>query len=426
MSNRFVGVRSAVKNSAFLFATQAASIAIRFAYLFVLARILSPARYGALNYALSWYLLVLPLTYLGADVILSREVGLSRERASSLLGATLGMRLIAAFLVTLGLLVTISLFVDDPSLSTLVALFSCALVGRSLWMWSASVFTAFEETRFTLRFEVITRLLELTAVVIVVRLLGPDLYKIAIVHACSWLLQGTAATLLVFRRYEPRIHLPRLQWLQLLATGFPGAAFSISTAAFFQLPIILFGQIIGTGNSLGYFALAFQVITYLVGIPTVIASASLPVLSRSAARGDGKDRIAAVILAAATVVGGLGLVLAASLVGRPVVTFLFGERYAGAALVLQHSLWLLPLASIAMLLQNVLFSNDVRSLGAKFGPLVGLAVMIGLFPTLTQSRGYVGALICLAAGLALWIVFASIESFRMGFFKMRTARLRLN
>jgi len=211
-----------------------------------------------------------------------------------------------------------------------------------------------------------------------------------------------------------------------LKDGSPGAAFSISTAIFFQLPIVLFGQIEGPGNSLGYFALAFQVISYLVGIPTVIASASLPVLSRSAARQDGKDRLVAQYLIGGIILGGMSLVLAASLLGRPFVTSLFGYRYAEAALILKAGLWILIPASIAMLFQNLLFSNHVRSWTARMAPLFGVVLMIILFPALTRAEGYAGSLLAVAAGLLLWTFLAGAETFRIGFFKKPINGLKMN
>ena len=213
---RFSGVRSVARNSAFLFATQATSIAIRFVYLFILARTLSPAAYGSLNYSLSWYLVVLPLTYLGADVVLARHIGRRHDGASHLLGSTLGMRVSAAVLVTGSLLAASSLREQDTYLKGLIALFSCALIGRSVWMWSASVFTAFEQAGLTLGFEIASRLLELCAVLLVLKLFGPDLYKIAIVHAFSWLLQGATSTIVAVRRYSPSFKRPGFEWLHLL------------------------------------------------------------------------------------------------------------------------------------------------------------------------------------------------------------------
>jgi O-antigen/teichoic acid export membrane protein len=375
---------------------------------------------------MSWYLIVLPLTYLGGDIVLAREIGRRRESASALLGATFGMRTCAALLVTSVLLVTSELVERDTYLAGLIALFSCALIGRSLWMWSASVFTAFEEARLTLRFEVASRLLELFAVLLVIKLLGAELYDIAMAHAFSWLLQGIAATVYVFRRYSPNFQRPNVEWIRLLREGSPGAAFSISTAIFFQLPIVLFGRIEGGGNSLGYFALAVQVISYFVGISTLIASAALPVLSRSAARQDGKDRLAALFMIGGIFVVGASLALAASLLGHSFVTFLFGDRYAGTVAVLQASLWLFIPASIAILFQNVLFSNQIRTLVPTIAPLLGVATMLVLFPASTRAEGYLGALLAVAAGLVMWTFLAAAETLRIGFFKRPITGLNVN
>lgn len=408
---------SAGRNAVFLLSSQFASLLIRLVYLLIMARTLPPEAYGALSYALSWYLLFLPATYLGADVVLSREIARARETAPALLGATLGLRVCAITLVTAASILLANLLENDAYLRILIVLFSFSLLGRSLWMWCASAFTAFEEARLVLRFEVAFRFLEVGVLIFFLLMVGPDLWSIAIIHACSWLLQAVAAIGAVRRRHAIRFTVPAAKWLKVLRDGIPGAALAFSMAAFFQLPIVLFRQVEGLDESLGHFALSFQILTYLLTIPYVIATASLPVLSRSAVRGDGKDRAAVVLLVAIIVVGGALVTIAGSFFASPAVVTLFGLNYASAAQVLAEGLWLLIPASLAIMLQHVLFSYSARVNIAAAAPLVGSASMAALFPVLTRENGEGGALTAVAVGLLTWCTFTLIALFRTGFFK---------
>lgn len=415
----FSGVKSVGRNTAFLLFNQFASLLIRLIYLFILARALAPEGYGALSYALSWYLLLLPATFLGADVVLSREIARRREAAPVLLGTTLGLRVCAAILV-LGASLLLAITIEgDDYVRSLVMLLSFSLLGRSLWMWSASAFTALEETRFIPRFELTSRLLELGVLTSFLATVGPDLRGIAIIHASSWFLQGIAAVAAVSRRYGISVHWSGGGWLAVLRDGIPGAAFVMALAAFFQLPIVLFRHLDGIDPALGHFALGFQVVTYLLTIPYVVANASLPVLSRSAIRKDGKDRIAVFLLSAIILVGGAAFASAGSLVAGPLVISLFGSNYAAASIVLSQGLWLLIPGSFAMLMQQVLFSTSVRSTVAAMAPLVGVAAMSALFPVLVRYNGPAGALWSVAVGLLIWFACTSTILLRTGFFRRR-------
>ena len=417
---RMSGVISAGKNSAILLTTQLVSVLIRLAYLTILARAVAPAEYGLLTYSLSWYLFLLPFTFLGADVVLGRELS-RRKDAPELLGVTLGTRAVGVILVLVFSLILAFAIEPNAQLRSLVILFSLSLPGRSLWMWGAAAFIAYERSRTVMAFELWFRLLEVVVILSVLHWIGPSLYLIAMIHAASWLLQGFAAAWAVRRRYGLSLGWPNAGWLKTVRDGIPGATFAIAMAAFFQLPIVLFRLFQGTGDELGHFALAYQFVTYLLTIPYVVAYASLPILSRSAQRQDGKDRTAVWAMASLIVLGGIVVGIVTGFAGRPIVTSLFGAGYVAAATVLNVGIWLLIPASLAMLLQQVLFSHAITSRVAAAGPLVGVLTMILLFPFIQLSTEYRSALATVACGLAAWLILVLGEVIRMGFFGARQA-----
>jgi O-antigen/teichoic acid export membrane protein len=419
---RFSGVQSAARNSAQLIGTHFSSILIRIIYIMILVRSLSPADYGILNYGLSWYLAFIPLTYLGADVVLSRGIARRREAASELLGITLGLRCYAIVLVVVASIVLAGAVENDGQVRSLLLLFSVALIGRSLWMWGMSAFTAFEEARVIMQLEIMFRVLEVGALIVFLTTAQVSLVGIAIIHVGSWCLQGAVTIAEVRRRHKVHLRQPDGRWIVVLRDGIPGAIFAIAAAAFFQLPVILFRQVEGTSMSLGYFALALQLVASLQIIPYAIATASLPVLSRSAARGDGKDRAAVLLLVAVIVLAGAVLATGASFFVSPLVEGLFGARYASAAILLSDALWLLIPISISMLLQQILFSNSIRSKLGAAAPLLGVTAMVILFPRLTLAAGHSGAFLAMAIGISIWLLCTASVLIRAGFFSKHRGR----
>jgi O-antigen/teichoic acid export membrane protein len=310
----------------------------------------------------------------------------------------------------------------DVYVRSLVILFSFSLLGRSLWMWSAAAFNAFEETYFVAAFELGIRSLEVIALLMLLAYVGPDLRWIAAIHVAFWVIQGATGLALISRRHGISINLPNVGWLTVARDGIPGAAFGIAMAAFLQLPIVLFRQIEGIGDPLGHFALGFQIVSYLMSIPFVVAHASLPVFSRSAERKDGKDRTATVALTILIIVGGAGAALIAAFVAIPVVKWLFGENYLPVASIVMAGLWLLIPASLAMLFQQVSFSTALNSNLAAWASLIGVASMVALFPALLRAGGDAGALVSIGVGLAIWLTCVFVAVLRGGFFKRHAVK----
>ena len=69
------GLRSIAGNAAYNVTAKAFNIALRLGYVVLLARLLGRADYGLLVYALTWYVLFIPLTNLGQDLVLARALG---------------------------------------------------------------------------------------------------------------------------------------------------------------------------------------------------------------------------------------------------------------------------------------------------------------------------------------------------------------
>jgi O-antigen/teichoic acid export membrane protein len=126
------------------------------------------------------------------------------------------------------------------------------------------------------------------------------------------------------------------------------------------------------------------------------------VLSRSAAREDGKTRIAALatligVPAASAVLGLLALWLAA-----PVTALLFGARYLEAGRILAEAIWLLLPLSLAIGLQQIAFSHRGNLRLASLSTILGILAMAALYAPLTRAMAYHGALLATGIGMAIW------------------------
>ena len=62
----------------------------------MLARYLGAKLYGLYNYGLSWYLFFLPLSILGVNWVLAREIGADQKKTASLVTHTFLIRLVSS------------------------------------------------------------------------------------------------------------------------------------------------------------------------------------------------------------------------------------------------------------------------------------------------------------------------------------------
>lgn len=404
---RAAGIRSVFRNSSFLLGSHALTVLVRIVYVVMLARFLGPDAYGTFNYGMSWYLSLIALTYLGLDVVLAREIGRGHDSVAVLVGTTFSLR--AGVAVGIALLSgTAALMAEpNPAARDLIVVLSAALVGRAIWLWCVSVFTAFEDTRYVLAIDLLFRPLEVLVVALILILLQSvqmSILAVGIAHAAIWCIQGAVGVLAVRRRTTPICF--RMTWHDvrpLLLAGVPGALYILAVAWFMQAPIVLFRLFMGTGENLGHFAVAIQVVGYLVVVPYLAASAALPVLSRSAARGDSKDRSAILAMlflipCGGAAIGSLGMMLA-----TPLAVFALGAEYGGAGAVLSEAIWLLIPFSLAMGLQQVVFAHRRHISVVSFSGVLGGATMAVLFVPLTQALSYRGALIAIGAGMLVWV-----------------------
>ncbi len=395
-----IGVSSIAKNAFFLLGGRWLTTAIQGAYAIVLARMLGPELYGLYNYGLSWYLAFILFATLGLAAVLSREVGRDFEDRSKVVDRTLLVRLsisifVAALAGSIGFLTE-----TDPRMKTLLLLFSWALVGRSLAIWTKEVFNAYESNRYYLFQQAVFRPLEVFAGIAVL-VAGGKILAVAAVHALSWWLQAIGGLLFVTKRIIP-INI-QWSWRSHLNIFSQGLVICLSQFMIFWPlfgAVILFRFLGGTDSRLGQLALLLQIFWVAFRIPESLSVAALPVLSRAAAKGEGKDRLFAETTLRINLIFGAALGLLGMGMGPWVVMRIFGASYERAGRLLGYGLWLLIPYGCGFALYYVYLAKkqDLRALGhATLGAVTFTLGMLILAPRLYVG----GALIALAAGMII-------------------------
>ncbi len=392
------GIKSIAVNTIYLSLARTITSTARIVYAIILARLLGAELYGLFNYGLSWYLLFLALSSLGLSSITIREIGRNRSLAPQLLGQTLAMRTVSTFTMALLSFLLALLIESDPTSRRLLFIFSIALFGRGLSTWSKTVCQAYEASALVLIQEVIFRLLE---VLVGVGFLyaGFGIIEIAMVHAASWLLQGSVGLRLI-RRYLLDVQMiwDTSAFIRLIRSGVPFIIGGFLSSWLVQGSILMYRHLEGIGIGLGQLALALQALFILGGVVSVLGGAALPVLARSVDRGDGKsDHFVDLVLRGGLLMSG-ALSIAAVAIGPELVNLLFGPSYEMTAMLLPWTL---------ILIAPYFWMNTLSSMIVAYGRYwmvmlnnaLGASIFTLSFPFLVSEFDLSGVVIALALGL---------------------------
>jgi O-antigen/teichoic acid export membrane protein len=394
------GVRSIARNSMYLMGSQWVNMAIRLCYVILLARWLGPKQYGIFNYAMSWYMVLLPFSGLGLGVILSHEIPRTFGNPREVLSRTFTLRVLSfSFFAVLCALAGFFLETDREA-RTLLFVFSSALMGRSLATWTSSVFTAHEASQYSFFFHSLFRSAELL-LSLAVLLLGGGLTGLAAIHSLTWWMEGGIGVLWIGKRYSP----VRFEgsWKDLkpyLRSGVLTCIGSVASTFLLQGSLILYRSVAGLGEGMGQLALAVQALILMGTLPGYLTAGALPVLSRSTLRGDGKARFFAESAIRAALVGGTALGLTGLALAPRLIPAVFGPSYGEAGVLFGWIFWILIPLTVSTIIAGLFQSMGEYAVPTLFA-LLSVAVLTVLIHPMISAAGRTG--VVAALGIALLV-----------------------
>ena len=185
--------------------------------------------------------------------------------------------------------------------------------------------------------------------------------------------------------------LPRLERaaaVGLLREALPVAVAIAMNVLYLRLLVIMV-SLLSNETETGYYATSFRVLEMLIGLPTLVLSVALPLLSVAGAEDLERLRYGLQRTLEVAVVAASGLVVA-TVVVAPAVPVLFGDEFDGAVGMLQVQAWaLIPLFVGQALGLALIALRGQRALAIGNGVAVLLVVVVGLL--LIPDHGGTGA-----------------------------------
>lgn len=394
------GIRSIARNAFFLMGSHWVNIVIRLCYVVFLARWLGPELYGLFNYAMSWYMVMLPLAGLGLGIIMGRDIPRNPDRRFDVLSGTFSLRVISSFFCALLCALSGLLLEENPEARNLLLVFSSALMGRSIAFWASSAFTAFESSHYILLFHSSFRTAELLFSVTYI-LLGGGLLGLSLIHSLSWWAEAMFSLHWIKKSFSAVTFRARKKELaDYFRRGLLLGIFAVSSVFVLQGPLILYRYISGLGEHLGQLALAMQALILLASLPGYLTAGALPVLSRSILRGDGKARFFTESTIRVTIIAGTAMGLTGLAVLPWFVETIFGPSYGNAGNLLAWTLWFLIPVAVSTTVRGIFMARGEYAVPALFSLAGASVLLLVIYPaiSLMGSAGVIGTL-----GLALLV-----------------------
>lgn len=393
------GLRSVVRNGAWLFGASWLATLLRLVYVAILARWLGPEGFGLISTLQSTYLAVLALATAGLPAFLSRARS-ERGDLRGLLGEALsvqGAGLLACALAFVALAAGSGASGEEW---LLIGLFAGALVLRGLSIAVGDVFTAHEDSAMVLRLVGAFRLMEVLAGTCVLWL-GGGLAGVALVHLVSWLAEAATGLWLMRRKLGP------LGGFGFDIAGIAGPLFGVGIALaaghwIRSAPLVLVRYSDATGDMIGQFALAWNAALMLATLTVTVLTAAFPVLGRAHQRADGKDVRYLDFCVRYGLLAGAVAGLVAHGMGGVLMQAIGGGDYGAAEAVFQVAACVIGPVAASFAVDQILYLKGRLGWLAAVNGLAVLALAVGFVPVFSAYGAPA------AAGLTLAVVLAGL------------------
>ncbi|MBW2253873.1 MAG: oligosaccharide flippase family protein [Deltaproteobacteria bacterium] len=372
--------------------------AIRFGYLVVIARLLTPEDVGIFTYGIAFYLALLGLAQVGQNAVLSTRLGRKRRGVEELLAHSLSVRLVVTTTVMLLAGAAIWLTEADRTTRWVVLFFLLALSARSLVLWVRHTYVGLERATWIPRYEVTFRGLE-ALVGSGALLLGAGLLEVCALHTVVWTLEATFCIrrLRLLEAYRPRLGFDRRFLRKLIGLS---AFFTLNfwlIDLYLQAGVVTMKYIQPDTATVGFYGVAWQFSITLLVLPFALAEGILPGLSRAWRMRDA-SRLGDLPLAIklALLAGAVAATLATAYAPF-FIDALFGPRYAKIAETFVWLCWSVgPYAVTLLASQGLNAANAWRH--AVVVTAAPVAVHLILMVALVPDYGLAGAAASAVAG----------------------------
>ena len=401
-------LRKIIANTGWLFGEYGLKLVVGSLVGVLLARYLGPEQFGLYNYALAFVVLLEPISSLGLNAIITRNIVRNPEAKEEILGTAFAMRLTASFF---SLIMIVSLnWLLQPGNLVLMLFVGLLSVGN--------LFKAFQVIDFWFQSQVLSKyvviaksLTLLISFVIKLTLIFVEASLIAfIVASAIELILIGIGLVIIYQINGQKI----LDWRfkfrrgqKLILRTWPLILSGLGAALYLKIDQIMLAEL-STKTALGIYAVAARISEIWCFIPRAIVSSVFPSLlkTREQSRTNYNNKLQKLYDFVFCVA--LLITVPLTLAATPLLTVLYGEAYREAGLILSIHIWASLFVFMRAALSKWLIAEDLLIFSLVTHGLGAISnIMLNLF--LIPKLGGIGAALAtvisyaIASYLALFI-----------------------
>ena len=302
-------------------------------------RYLGPEQNGVLSYSVAFVGMFSPLAVLGMDAIVIRDIVRNPAEKDEILGSSFALRLAGAFLALLFASTAIFLIrANDGYTRLLVFVLSAGMIFQSFdvidyWFQSQvqSKFTVYAKN---------TAFFAASAVKILAILLQAPILIFVTITSVE-LMISAVGMVLMYRMRGNRVWDWRFTFLRaknLIINSWPIVISDLAVFMQSRIDQVMIGQFL-TNIDVGFYAAAQKISEPLSFIPMIIMSSVYPVIVQTKEWSEKEYYRRLTNLYRLMFIISIGICLPVALLSKPIVSFLYGAKYAESATLLTLLIW---------------------------------------------------------------------------------------
>lgn len=394
-----------VKNATSLLVSGIIAQFLGFLAIVYLARVLCPADFGKISFAMAIVIYFTVVANLGLPLLGTKKVARERGKIRDYLGSILTLRLCLAVL-GFGLLLLMTLFLDKPAdIKYLLILYGLGLIPSALLLdWA---FQGVERMEYIGLGRILVGATFLALVMWFIKNPGQLLLAPCFQVAGNLLAAGVLIPIFVGHFGKPRFKFDLVLWKSLFRQALPIGFALLMIQIYYNVDTVMLG-FMKSNEEVGYYNAAYKIVMFLILLIGAYYDAIFPVVSYFYKMSSASLKSLLSLTVKLMVTIAIPLVVMGTILARPIMDFIFGARYESGIIALQILIW-----AVAIIWVNGVYSRGLLSCDRqnKFAMGVTVAAIINVILNfiLIPPLGIKGAAIATVSAEAVATVVFYIE-----------------
>lgn len=395
------GFRKYLANTSWLFAEQILRIIAGLLVGIYVARYLGPEKFGLFSYALAFVALFASVAKLGLDGIIVRDLVNAPGKRDAYLGTAFWLKVMGAILAGAGIAVALAIADNDDTTNLYIGIIASGLV-----------FQSFEVVDFYFQSRVLSKYVSICKISQLLLSSLLKLYFVAVNADLFWFVlvslidQVSLAAALAYAYSKQKFGAFYIQFdkavaRELLMSAKPLIISGILVSVYTSIDRVIIKELLGV-REVGLYVAATGLVNALYFLPMLTANSLFPAILNAKQQSEEMYNRRLSLLYKYSLFFGLLVCLFVSVFAAPIISLLYGQKFAESSGVLQIHIWNFLLICFSAIFGKWLLAENLQHVSPLL-TFIGMSLNIALNFILIPLVGVAGA--ALAAVLSQLITF---------------------